>query len=442
MDRQPLIDQFPYHFYPPKFGRFWWHLSRPYNTIQILRREQKVVGLNLQGTEHLRTILGQGDGILITPNHPDSADPGTFFEASHQLSHPFSYLAGYQLFHGMARFVLPRIGVFPIDREGADLRAFKAGVEILAGGVYPLVIFPEGEVYHTCDHLTPIREGAVAFASSAYKRLAEKGKKVWIVPTAVKYRFVESCDPLPALIETMNRLEARFNWWPRSDCPLVERIYFYAEGLLGLKELEFLGAARSGPLKDRIISLRDHILDRIEDKRVGKRRIDTVPVRIKELRRVCLGALSEPGVTAERIAEVRRDLNDIFVVLQLFSYPGTYVKELPTLERIAETLLKFEQDNLGAKAAEPRGQRRAIVKFGEPIDVGERLAKLGKPRVANSQITLELAGRIQALLDEIGPGRPIRNDHKERPSMDSTLKKEPELETARENHGRSSLKIE
>jgi 1-acyl-sn-glycerol-3-phosphate acyltransferase len=407
MDRQPLVDQFPYRFYPPRFGRFWWYASRPYNTFQILRREQKVVEVVIQGTEHLGPLLGRGDGVLITPNHPDSADPATLFETSHRVGRAFAYLAGFQLFHGPARFLLPRIGAFPIDREGADLQAFKAGVDVLVKAVHPLVIFPEGEVYHTCDRLTPIREGAVAFASTAARRLVEKGKTAWIVPTAVKYRFLDESDPLPAFVGVMDRLEARFTWWPRSDRSLVERIYTYAEGLLGLKELELLGSARSGPLKERIASLRDSILDRIEEKRVGKRRVDTVPVRIKELRRACLEALAEPGLSPERARELRRDLNDIFVALQLFSYPGDYVKEDPTLERIAETLLKFEQDTLGPEAARPQGLRRAIVRFGEPIDVGKRLAELGKPRVANGQITAELAGRIQALLDEIGPGRPV-----------------------------------
>jgi len=307
----------------------------------------------------------------------------------------------------MARHLLPRIGAFPIDREGADLRAFKAGVEILARGRQPLVIFPEGEVYHVCDRLTPLREGAVAFATSAARRRADSGRTVWIVPTAIKYRFLDGHDPTPALREVMDRLEARFTWWPRSDRPLVERIYGYAEGLLSLKELEILGESKAGPLKGRIVGLRDAILDRIEDRRVGKRRADSVPVRVKELRKVCLEALRRPGVTPEEARATRSDLNDLFVALQLFSYPGDYVREDPTLERIAETLLKFEQDTMGAEAAVPRGPRRAIVRFGEPIDVAARLAELGKPRVVVGRITEELASRIQGLLDAIGPGRPI-----------------------------------
>ena len=423
MDRQPLIDQFPYRFHAPRFGRFWWHASRPFNTHHLLRREQKVLDLDVRGTEHLIPLLDRGDGVLIAPNHADNADAATLFETSHRVGRQFAYLAGYQLFDGMARFILPRVGVFPIDREGADLRAFKTGVEILTRATHPLVIFPEGEIYHTCDRLTPLREGAVAFASSAVKRLLGKGKTVWVVPTAVKYRFLDHVDPMPALVELMDKIEARFTWLPRSDRSLVERIYLYAEGLLGLKELELLGAARSGPLKGRIAGLRDSILDRIEDKRVGRRRGDTVPVRIKELRRACLEAMAEPGVTAGQIRELRRDLNDIFVALQLFSYPGDYVREEPTLERIAETLLKFEQDALGIRAAIPRAPRRAIVRFGEPIDVGRRLAELGKPRVANGLITAELEGRIQTLLDAIGPGRPIAVRSPETP----TIAKEVEI---------------
>ncbi len=407
MDRLPLVDQFPYRFVPPRLGRFWWYASRPYNSLVLLRREGKVHAVDVEGGEHLRPLLDRGDGVLIAPNHPDHADAAVLFEASRRLGRPFHYLAAYQLFRGPARFLLPRIGAFPIDREGADLRAFKAGVEVLAAGASPLVIFPEGEVYHTSDRLTPLREGAVAFATTAARRLAGAGRTVWIVPAALKYRFLPGVDPLPELLRVMDRLEARFTWWPQSHRPLVERIYGYGEGLLALKELELLGAARSGPLKERIASLRDAILDRIEDRRAGRRRVDSVPVRVKELRKSCLDGLKASGLGPGEADDLRRDLNDLFVALQLFSYPGDYVREDPSLERIAETLLKFEQDTMGAEAATPTAPRRAILRFGEPIDVGRRLAGVGRPRTANAAITAELAGRMQSLLDAIGPGRPI-----------------------------------
>ncbi len=407
MDRMPLVDQFPYQFTRPRVVPHWTFLGRLGNRLWLLPRAGKVAALDIQGVEHLRPLLDRDDGILIAPNHSDNADAAVLFEASRRIGRPFTYLAAFQIFRGPARFLLPRVGAFPVDREGADIRAFKAGVEILSGGRNPLVVFPEGEIYHVSDRLTPLREGAVAFATTAAKRLARSGKTVWIVPAGLKYRFLEGHDPTPALVALMGRLEARFTWLPRPDRSLVERIYRYAEGLLALKELEILGECKSGPLKGRIAALRDAILDRIEGHRACRRRDDPVPVRIKELRRACLEALREPGIAADRVADLQRDLNDLFVAVQLFSYPGDYVREQPTLERIAETLVKFEQDTLGARIAPPRGPRRATLRLGEPIDVGGRLADHARPRDAIGAITAELEGRIQSLLDEIGPGRTI-----------------------------------
>ncbi len=408
MDRLPLVDQFPYHFYEPRVSRFWVFVSRPYNAIHLLKHEGKVLEIEIRGAERLRPLFASGDGILITPNHPDHADCAVILEASHRLGRGFTYMAAYQLFRGPARFILPRVGAFPVDREGADLKAFKTAVEILGSARHPLVIFPEGEIYHVCDRLTPIREGAVAVATTAARKLASQGKTVRIVPTALKYRFVDGHDPTPALLDVMSRLESRFTWWPQTGKPLVERIYDYADGLLGLKEREFFGASRCGPLKPRIATLRDAILDAMEDRCFGKRKLDDVPVRVKELRKCCLERLTGEGVTPELEAQLRRDLNDLFVALQLFSYPGDYVHECPTVERIAETLTKFQQDTLGHEGIGPLGPRRAILEFGEPIDVGARLAEYAKPKLALEPITTELEGRMQALLDGIGPGRMLR----------------------------------
>ena len=69
----------------------------------------------------------------------------------------------------------------------------------------------------------------------------------------------------------------------------------------------------------------------------------------------------------------------------------------PTIERMAETLDKFEEDVLRADLPGVRGKRRAIVRFGEPIAVP-------KEREAKDTVekwTDEVEGRVQMLLDEI-----------------------------------------
>jgi hypothetical protein len=99
------------------------------------------------------------------------------------------------------------------------------------------------------------------------------------------------------------------------------------------------------------------------------------------------------GHAARRPLE--HDLDDLFLVVQLYSYPGDYVRERPTIERMAETLDKFEEDVLGVFSASIRGRRRAIVSFGEPIEVqGDRKGKSEVP-----ELTRSLESAVQAQLD-------------------------------------------
>jgi hypothetical protein len=84
-------------------------------------------------------------------------------------------------------------------------------------------------------------------------------------------------------------------------------------------------------------------------------------------------------------------------VTQLFSYPGDYVSERPTLERMAETLDKFEEDLLRATYPSVRGSRRVVVRFGEPIALPRERQK--KDAVGN--LTRTLQEKVQGLLDEL-----------------------------------------
>ena len=411
MNRQPLSDEFSYHFVPPRLDPLCLWLAGRVGPGMI-RKDHKIESLAFEGEAFLRGALGRGDGVLICPNHTDHADSHMTFALARRVGVPFYCMVAYQILRGFRGWFLPRIGAFPVDREGADLRAFKTAVDVLARGENPLVIFPEGEVHHLGDKLTPLREGALAVATTAAKRAAERGKTVWLVPLAIKYRYLDGADPIPALHKVMGELERRANWRVDPSRPLVGRVYRYAEGMMGLKEFEYFGAARSGPLPARLGALREFLLARIEARRFTEPRRQAlsglgVPERVKEVRRACLDALADPKSTdAERRAS-RDDLHDAFVAFQTYSYPGDYLRDEPTVERAAETLMKFEEDFLGVHEVTPHAPRRAVVRVGEPVDVGARLAAFARPRQAVGALTTELEGRLQSLLDAIGPGRPL-----------------------------------
>jgi 1-acyl-sn-glycerol-3-phosphate acyltransferase len=372
--------------------------------------------IDVVGLEHLTPLLDRQDGVMLTPNHCDRADGLVMLELSDRVGRPFCSMAAYQIFQGNAglrHWLFPRLGVFPVDREGSDRAAFKTAVEVLSTGRFPLLLFPEGEVYYLADRLTPLREGAATLALAAAKRRAEAGTTVWIVPVGLKYRFPENHDPMPMFLDRMARLERRLTWRPRVDRPLVRRIYEFAEALLSLKELEYLGAARSGPLSERIPALQDALLRPIEASRLTRHRGDPaaspVPVRVKTLRQSCLELLAQPQTSPEEARRLRDNLDDLFLAMQAYSYPGDYIARRPTFERIAETLMKLEEDLLlePGECALPLGTRRVLLRLGSPIDVASTLADAGSTRAAAQALTTELERRIQELLDAIGSGRPL-----------------------------------
>ena len=71
--------------------------------------------------------------------------------------------------------MLQRIGAFSVDREGCDRRAIRQAVEFLSGG-HALVVFPEGEIYHLNDRLTPLLEGVAFMALTAQRELEKPSR--------------------------------------------------------------------------------------------------------------------------------------------------------------------------------------------------------------------------------------------------------------------------
>jgi hypothetical protein len=336
----------------------------------------------------------RGHGVLITPNHSSHADCFALYEAADQLGMPFYVMVAWQVFRyggWLKQIILRHHGCFSVDREGTDMNALRKAREVLQSAPYPLVIFPEGEVYHINERITPFRDGPAAIALLAAKKAH---RPIVCVPCAMKFYY--SDDPTPELVELMAKLEEALYWRPRPDLSLEQRIYHFAEGVLALKEIEFLGRSNSGGLKERTVQLVEFILEHIEARYSLDHPGATIPERVKALRRRAISEFEQLADDDPARIQFQDDLDDLFLVVQAFSYPGDYVSERPSIERIAETLDKFEEDVLGAETATIHATRRATVTFGEPIPV---VAERGK-KASAGQLTELLEERVQGLLDQ------------------------------------------
>ncbi|MGC1273840.1 MAG: lysophospholipid acyltransferase family protein [Planctomycetaceae bacterium] len=356
--------------------------------------------VEVRGAEHVREAMEDGCGVLITPNHPSHADPFALQEAADGLGTPLYFMTAWQVFamtHRLGRQVLRRHGCFSVNREGHDLRAFRQAVEILEHRNHPLVIFPEGEVFHLNDRTMPFRRGAALAALSAARR---SGRPVACVPCGITFEYVT--DPTPRLLEVMDLLERRMSWTSRPGTPLIRRIERFAERMLSIKELEHFGETRHGAIQDRQAELLDTILMPLESRYGADGSGLTVPERVKRVRRLIIACSEAASDCEHRQFRLREDMDALFFVMQLFSYPADYLAGSPSLERLSETLDKFEEDVLGVPTATKRGVRRAVVSFGAPIQVG---AFDSVPRAAQS-LTRVLRSRVQELIDEIRTSQP------------------------------------
>lgn len=392
----------PPKWWAPKLSPWFVRLTRGYRRRMCLKK-QRLLEVNVEGIEHVRQSLKDGCGVLITPNHPAHADPFSLYEAMDKVPAGAYFMATWHVFDSrgvLGQWALQHIGVFSVDREGADLQAFKESIRILRECSHPLIIFPEGEIYHCNDRVTPFREGPATIALSAARRAK---RPIVCIPCAVKYEYLD--DPTPGLETMMDELEEQIHWRPRRELSLPERIYAFAEAMLALKELEYLGAVGRDPLPERVRTMTESILKGLEERHDYERNDETIPERIKEVRRRVLDKLrpeeelEEKAINGDRPVDEERlvmDLDDLFFVSQLYSYPGDYITQKPSIERLAETFDKFEEDVLHRSTATIRGTRKATIHFDEPIPIEAKK----RSKTAASDLTNQIESRVQWMLDQ------------------------------------------
>ena len=410
MNRQPF--ERPPRWWSPKLSRRWVALWRPFRKREQ-RRKHRLLEVEVRGAERIRDSLREGCGVLVTPNHCSHADCFVLYEAADQVGVPFYAMMAWQVFARSGRLrqqILRWHGAFSIDREGTDLTALRTAREILQAEPSPLAIFPEGEVYHLNERLTPFREGPAVLALLA----ARKGTRpIACFPCAMRYFYVQ--DPTRELTELMDQLEESLHWRPRRDLDLPQRIYHLAEGALALKEIEVMGRTSSGDLPDRIDSLIEFALGRVERGHGLLAAGRSVPERVKVARHELMAQLESLPQDDPAREGLEEELDDLFLVVQAFSYPGDYVAEKSSIERIAETLDKFEEDLLGVKTATIRGARRAVFSIGEPII----LPAAARQELSAQDLTHVLQERVSELLRSITE-RDARSCDRSLPSPNQT----------------------
>lgn len=371
---QNVVIAKPYRFVPPHRGRLWWRLFQPF-VGRHLRRTGGLTRVVVRHQERLRASLDAGHGIVLTPNHCRPPDASVLGPLSYELGQPFYFIASWHLFmqNRLQTFLLPRLGVFSIYREGTDREALKTAMNVVAGADRPLVIFPEGVISRHNDRLNHMMEGTALIARGAAKERAKLNPpgKVVVHPVAIRYFFDGSVEE--AIKPVLRDIEQRLTWRHHEDLPLKERIAKIGSALLALKEIEYFGAPQSGDVGARLQGLIDRLLVPLENEWVKGRREKEIIGRVKLLRIAIVSDMVGGNLPEAEMQRRWRHLADVYLSQQLAFYPPTYLEAEPTPERLLETVERFDEDL--TDKARVHAPLRAVVDIGEPIEVSPERAR-------------------------------------------------------------------
>lgn len=400
---QKIIVEKPYQFIPPYRGTFWpWVFRAIHLHVYYLWRSEGVWKHEVRHLERLRESLAAGHAILLTPNHPRTADPLAMGWLAVETPCHFHVMASWHLFHHsrLYRWAIRAMGGFSVNREGVDRQAINMAVDLLAEAKRPLVIFPEGATSRTADKLQAMLDGVAFIARAAAKKRAKLSPpgKVVVHPIAVRYFY--SGDIREAADDVLTDIEQRLTWAPQRNLPLPQRIIKVGSALLSLKEIEYLDQPQTGRLSERIQRLTDRLLGPIEAEWMGRVQTGPVVPRVRNLRTKILPDMVNSRVDPAERTRRWTQLAEIYLAQQLACYPPDYLVR-PTVERVLEMIEKLEEDL--TDKARLHGHLRVVLDVGEAIEVSPDRDRTAPVDPVMTKIQQSLEAMIAELARESKP---------------------------------------
>jgi 1-acyl-sn-glycerol-3-phosphate acyltransferase len=395
---QDIILHRPYAFVPPHRGDWWPAFIQKFDLIGIwLRRSEGIVAHEVRGVERLRASLDAGHGIMLAPNHCRYADPVALGYLARRAKTHLYAKASWHLFNQgwFYAYAIQKMGGFSVYREGVDKQAINTAIQILEDAERPLVVFPEGSVSRTNDRLHALLDGVAFIARTAAKRRAkqESAGTVVIHPVGMKYYF--QGDLAKTVTPVLAMIEERLSWREQTDLSLLDRVFKIGQALLCLKEIQYFGEPQAGPVADRLNNLINRLMQPIEAEWLGAPQEGPVVPRVKNLRMKIMPEMVRREIDEREFQRRWRQLADMFLAQQVRCYPPDYLSKHVTVDRILETVERFEEDLTGKVRV--HGSLKVVIQVGEPIEVSPERDR----RAAVDPLMAELSGRMQAMLDEL-----------------------------------------
>ncbi len=394
----------PYKFVPPKPNRLIIGLGRLINRfIGLPSRNHLIRKIRLTGKKGLlETAKNPKARYIIVCNHPTHSDPQVVNEICRRIGVKPAFMAAYDVFarSEMVSWIMQRIGAFSIDRDASDRKAMKCAGEIIEQGEFPLVIFPEGNVYLCNDRVTPFAEGAAFIALRAQMKLGND-EPVYAVPISLKYTHIE--DVRSTALNKLRSITKQFKDTLSNEEPILDEITRISILTLAeeLKDHGYETPNQNIDVEHLIERTSENIIQKLEHELNISSQKDTESVsRIRKIR---------SKIHSLRIDTENKDQHKTFeniaaeamLALRILGYSGGYAKQNPSLDRVTETIIRLHED-IHSQIEKPLGKRDVFANIGTPIDLRSRInsdGKIGRNSIA--KLTEDLERSIQDDISKI-----------------------------------------
>lgn len=355
----------------------------------------------------------------------------------------FLYDRGIPLWAGApVGWLLSHLGGCSIQRSKLDLPALRTARALLLDGSYPFAVAPEGSTNGHNEVISPLEPGVAQLALWTADDLARAGRPeaTTLLPIGLQYRFI---TPVwPAIERLLRELETEAGLPPTPDRSLEpQRLYgrLYSLAVVILTRMEnFYRDAYHQPLPKapdatpasnnsdfgaRLSRLMEAALQVAERALAVEGRGD-VNERCRRLEQAgwdrlypasgtatpLAASALERGLASRLAEQTAQQLWHMRLVESFVAVSGSYVKDDPSQERFADSLLILWDTLCRIRGGKPErrprlGVRRAQIRIGEAIAVAPRLAAYrADRRSAVANLTSDLQREMEGLIVPSGDG--------------------------------------
>jgi 1-acyl-sn-glycerol-3-phosphate acyltransferase len=394
-------------FKPPRPNASIIALTRWLYPIHLNHSAKLSVGFTRESLASLKKY--DRERTVFVFNHPDRLDPLILGTLDKHLGQPASCVVAREVFDwdmGLRGLLFQSLGCYSVNRGAADLKSIRMTKNLLHSQCAKLIVFPEGKI--TCDssHIHDLQRSFMHILLESQIELLRQttSDSILIVPVATRYELetdLESSFP-----RTLQAIEHKLQVERVPNTSVIDRIQVALDRLLSdLTNVYHLNVPEELAAIEKIDRLANHICHKIGSYfDVQPEGCNARDCHLYFIRSIVSRAIDERHGSPYQ--------NSIAKKLH-----QTYKQFLVDLDRVERLLIchaNLEREKTAIQACRtadfmefelfgrmtPKGKQRAVVNFGEPLQVGSYLPLYANSkRDAVEKLSDDTRRNLQAALD-------------------------------------------